>query len=148
MTTESVLELFVKYGAEWVVVGLAALLALGLRKLQALKIGSERTDAAVDRALEFARLVVADLEATMRPAVAAAGADGKLTPEEAAKLRAVAMDRLKALMGQHGVTELAGTLNILAPQVSEVLGGYLERAVLELKATKALAAPVEAPSPS
>lgn len=138
MTKETLLELLVKYGAEWAVVGLAALVVYGIRRLQALKIGSAQTDAAVDRILEFARVIVADLEATMRPRVALAGRDGKLTAEEAASLRHVALGRLKALIGEQGLAQLAGALGLAAPQLSDQLVGYLERALLELKAVKAV----------
>ncbi len=48
--------------------------------------------------------VVADLEATLKPELAEATADGVLTDEEIAKLRIHALERVKKTLGEKGLS--------------------------------------------
>jgi hypothetical protein len=141
MNQERLIELFIQHGMEWVFVGAATGLAWLLSKFIGLKIGSAKTDAIVDRVAGFARLIVLDLEATLRPTLRAVTADGKLSPQEKVQLRGEALARLRGLLGEHGMTELAGVLGVAAPKLADVLLGHIETAVLEMKAAKATASP-------
>lgn len=89
------------------------------------------------RVSELAAMVVADLEASLRPKLAEAAADGKLTPEEAAIIKKAAMDRLKELLQEHGIAEIKEVLGIFAPQVEHFLSGAIEKALSEHKALQA-----------
>jgi hypothetical protein len=80
----------------------------------------------------LADLVVADIEATLRPKLALAAEDGQLTSAEAAELKQVAMDRLKQLLAEKGLASVKGVFGILAPQVELFLSGAIERAVARL----------------
>jgi hypothetical protein len=80
-------------------------------------------------ALHLAMGVVADLEATLRPALGQAAKDGKLTKEEMLQLRDAALKRLKELLGERGLGELQKVLGIAAPQLDAYLMGLIERAV-------------------
>lgn len=81
------------------------------------------------RVEHLAEIVVADIEATLRPKIAAAAADGQLTAEEGADLKKTAMERLKAMLAERGLLELQGVLGIIAPQVDTYLSGAIEKAV-------------------
>lgn len=91
--------------------------------------GESKAAAVAARALHFAELVASDLEATVKPQLVKDLEDGKLSPEEGAKLKAMAMERLKLLMGQHGLEELRAVLGIVAPQLDAYLSGVIEKAV-------------------
>lgn len=99
---------------------------------------------ALSRATHLAELVVVDLERTVRPKLAAALADGKLTPEEAEKLRAEAIERVKDTLGTHGMEELRAALGIV--DLDAYLGSLVETVVGRLKHQAAPPAPA-APSP-
>lgn len=81
----------------------------------------------------FAEAVVADLNATLKPALAEATADGKVTPEEAAKLRALALERMKALLGTAGLAGVTGVLGIGAAAVDGYLSSVVEKKVADAK---------------
>ena len=85
------------------------------------------------RLLFLTDLVVADLNATMKAEILAATADGVVTPEEGAKLKAEAMSRVKALLAKNGVKELEAALGILAPSLESLLSGLVESAVARSK---------------
>jgi hypothetical protein len=93
----------------------------------------------------FAETVVADLDATMRPEVALALADGILDDLEKAKLRATALERMKVLLGTAGLAQVAGVLGIGAAAVEAYLSGVLEKKV-DQKNNAAAAALVPKPA--
>lgn len=91
----------------------------------------------------FAELVVADLNATLKPLILEAAKDGNVSPEEWAKLKATAMERVKVLLGQEGLASLTGILGIGASAAETYLSGAIEKAVEAAKP-----APVAAAAPS
>jgi hypothetical protein len=95
---------------------------------------------AIGKVTEFAALVVADLEATLKPELALATADGTLTTAEVAKLRDVALARVKALLGSAGLAQLRRVLPSDAA-VDVAITGAVEREVVKLSALKHQAVP-------
>ena len=99
----------------------------------------------------LAEAIVRDLEVTLKPELAKATADGRLTADEFAKLKAIAVQRLKATLGDKGVEEVQGVLGIAAgaavDSVNRHLSGVIEGAVVRVKADK-VALSVGAPPPS
>ena len=84
---------------------------------------------------EFASLVVADLEATLKPQIAGATKDGQLSVAEVTQLRNAALERLKTMLGQKGLEQL-GRAGIAPPAVDAALHGVIEREVAKLSALK------------
>lgn len=116
------------------------------RSKQDAQAGQSKVAAVLSRVLTLAEAVVQDLEATLKPEMKAAAADGRLTREELAKLKSLALDRLKESLGQHGLEELRQVLALAAPSLGTILSGLVETALDRVKAGKAVAkAQVPAP---
>lgn len=85
--------------------------------------------------------VVAHMEATVRPAMGRALADGRLTASEAADIKRQALEALRQALGTEGIARLQA---ILGPgAITVYLSGMVERA---LGLQKALAAGAPAPA--
>jgi hypothetical protein len=129
------LSAFVQYGAPILFTAVAALLAKVLfflgKKLDA-QAESSKLAAVGAKFAHFAEVVVADLDATLKPQLKEATKDGVLTAAEIAQLRTVALDRLKKLAGEHGIKELQGVLDFGATQVDGYLTGLVESTVDKL----------------
>lgn len=126
------LEIFVKYllpplatlvasGGAWAL----GQLALWLRS----KNEVTKTHLALTQLAFLAEIVVADIEATLRPMVKDLTEDGHITPEEGAKLKAAAMERLVTLAKERGFSEAQKLLEAMAPSIAPFLSGIVERAV-------------------
>lgn len=74
---------------------------------------------------EAAQTVVAELEATLVPLAKAAMEDGKLTPEEGARIKAVALDLLKTKLPPAVLSQAKG---LMGPFLDTFLSGLIERA--------------------
>jgi hypothetical protein len=120
-----------------VAAALAWALAALAKKLQAQATESKLAAVGARLAL-LADAVVRDVEATLKPELRAAVADGVLTQEELKKLKQAAFNRLKIILTERGMTEAAAVLAVAAPGLSFVLGGYIERAVAGLRQEKAV----------
>lgn len=117
---------------------LLAVIAYGAKKLADLinaKVQSEalrniliRTDTVVFAAVkELAQVTVDSLKE--------AAADGKITPEEAAKVKADALAKVKSYLGQPGLDALMQILGLKdAPTVDAYLSSKIEAAVRDVKA--------------
>lgn len=128
-----VLELVLKYIAPPLLTAIGGLLAwlLGLA-VAYLKTKTETSKLAhVGLFLtEAARNVVAEVEATLVPMAKEAMADGKLTPEEGAKIKAAALEMLKTKLPPALLLQAKGAFG---PLLDTILGGLLERANAEQK---------------
>ncbi|NBD09253.1 hypothetical protein [Corallococcus silvisoli] len=113
----------------------AALLAL-TKKLNA-QAGDSKLAQVGARVSMLAESTVRELEVTLRPKLEAAAADGVLTAEELAMLKATALAQLKASLGEHGLKELQAVLGLTAGSIGTFLGGLIEAAVDRMKAGKA-----------
>jgi hypothetical protein len=67
----------------------------------------------------------------------AASADGKLTPEERARVKQVAIDAVKSHLGKRGIGELAKVLGLGDGAVDRLLATRVEAAVHDLKRARA-----------
>lgn len=95
----------------------------------------------IERSLVLAGAIVRDLEATMRPLLKEASADGKLTTEEIRRIKSAALIQLQASLKDKGLKELQEVLRIEAGQLGVVLGGFVERALDNMKAEQARGLP-------
>jgi hypothetical protein len=67
----------------------------------------------------------------------ARSADGKLTPEERARVKQVAIDAVKSHLGKRGIGELAKVLGLEGGAIDKLLATRVEAAVHDLKRTRA-----------
>ncbi len=104
--------------------GLLALIAKLVLLIHAQEKNSKAI-AAVGTVAEAAKSIVAELEVTMRPELQKDLEDGTLTPEEGAKLKAMAIDQLKS---QLPASVLKATQGIFGGLLDTWLGGIVERA--------------------
>ena len=128
-----VLELVLKYIAPPLLTAIGALLAwlLGLA-VSFLKTKTESSKLAYVGLFltEAARSVVAEVEATLVPMAKEALEDGKLTPEEGARIKAAALEMLKTKLPPALLLQAKGSFG---PLLDTILGGLLERANAEQK---------------
>ena len=78
---------------------------------------------------EAAETVVRNLEQTTRPLIVATGADGKLSPGEAAELKAVALRTLRDQLSKQATELLAKN----SERIDAVLSRAIEAAVQKVK---------------
>lgn len=129
------IELFLQYAAPPVLTALGlgvAWLLTTAGQLAMAKWKDSKIAIAVERVTHFAGVVVQDIEATMRPEVQTALKDGHLSPSEAQHLKAVALERLKTMLGQSGLRELTGVVGVFAPSLDAYLSGVIEKQVARL----------------
>ena len=132
------LSLFVQYVLPVVGTGVAALLGLALQKVLALlgaRTQSTQLASTLMQVGDSVGAAVRHVEQTLRPAIQEATADGKVTPEEAAKLKQAAVDAVKAELGDRlgGMAKLLG----LTPEgVENFLARRIEAAVHELPSSR------------
>jgi hypothetical protein len=67
----------------------------------------------------------------------ARSADGKLTPEERARVKQVAIDAVKSHLGKRGIGELARVLGLEGGAIDKLLATRVEAAVHDLKRARA-----------
>jgi len=90
---------------------------------------------------EAANSVVAELNATLKPQLQAALADGVLTQAEKDQLKKAALDVLKTKLP---AATLASAQGLFGPMLDTWLGGLVERAVVDQKPVKTLEQAAEA----
>jgi len=81
----------------------------------------------------LADAVVADLNATVKPELQAALADGKLTDEEKKYLKDLALARLKDMLGKHGLSTIQSVIGVWLPSIDTYLSGVIEQSVSAAK---------------
>jgi len=82
---------------------------------------------------ELAVAIVRDVEATVKPEAQRLTADGRLSPDEARRLRDLAMARLKTSLGERGREQLGSVLGLAGVAVEGFLAGKVESAVAAVK---------------
>lgn len=112
-------------------------------KLMKARASTSRFGAIALRGGEFAASVVADLEATLKASLQEKAKDG-LTKEEIYQLRDEALQRVKVILGDRGLKELAAAGGVLmgAP-LDMYLSGVIEQQVSNLKKTSEVVAVVK-----
>lgn len=133
---QKLLALAIQYGVPALYTVGAAALSLGFRKLYAFidaKLGTTRTGAALQKLLHVVETVVTQLEATEKPVLLAASADGKLSDEAKVQLRAKALEAIKVYLGPDGLSSLETDLGIEPGVVNDYLIALIEKAVWGIK---------------
>lgn len=128
--------LFTDYALPLLATALSGLLAFALKALVAWlnsKAETSKGAAIAAKVAHFSELVVADLEATVKPELQKALADGKLTLEEKEGLKNLALERVKLLLADKGLGELQAVLGLLTPQIELYLSGAIEKALAGIK---------------
>ena len=124
------LQAFLKYILPELLTGLSALLGLALHRLGAKLAADAATSkiAAVGSKLElFVESVVTDLEATVKPRLLEAAADGEISIEEGIALKALCIERVKVLLSEKGLSELTAVLGVAGPAIDSLLSGLIEK---------------------
>lgn len=132
--TEMFLQYVVPILVSLVVSGVLWLLFQG-GKLLAVRAKESKFFAVAAQVAHLAEIVVAEVDAVVRPKLVAALADGKVTQAEAEELKKVALAKLKELLAQRGMKELKGVIGIFMPSVDTYLSGAIEKAVASKRAT-------------
>lgn len=127
-----VLPALVKLSAMAVAAG-AAFLHGKLSALLAAKVHNEKLGGALTLVNDIMQTVVLDLNQTVRAEFEAAAADGKISSEEAAHLKAVALTRAKTLLGEAGLLRLKDALGIDDLRLGDLLAAKVEAKVAETK---------------
>lgn len=95
-------------------------------------------EGAVLKVAHFADAVVRDVEAGTKKSIEAARADGKLDANDYKAIKDEALEKLKASLGERGLTTLRGALDLPPEAVDTYLSGAVERAVTTVSAQKAV----------
>lgn len=106
---------------------LGALLAQWLRS----KLKTDRARELFDRVQQFVETEVRALAQSTLPEVRAALADGKITPEEASRLRGLVIDRVRTTLGVDSLRALKALLG--DRDVDSYLASLIESEVLRVK---------------
>lgn len=117
---------------QWVSTAVLGLLLFGVSLLGVYLRGRAKDSkvwGAVNSLWVLMQTAVAHAEAELRPEIAKALADGKLTPEEGAALKAKVLEIFKSMAGEK-IRELADLLKLGETGVGVFLSGLLERAVV------------------
>lgn len=133
-TKSAALEFFVKYvapilGAATMAVGTWALKKVGdyfaahAKESKLMAVGAQVTT--------VASAAVHNME-PLKAEYAAASADGVITAEEGAKLKALALAQIKLTLGNEGIKALKDTMGIGAEALPSFLSGLIEKQVAAL----------------
>ena len=137
-TKATLMQLFITHLAPVLFTALATglmwLMRWATKKLHA-QANATKAQAVAAKALHFAEVVTSEIEATLRPMIQEFSRDGKISRDEADRLRSTALELLKSMLGKHGLEELRGVLGIAAPQLDVYLSGLIEKAVSSLPST-------------
>lgn len=132
MLKDALLSTFIQVVLPVLATGLTAVLTWVFAQL-ALKLGTQKGASKLalvgEKAFHFAQVVVAELDATLKPKLQEMSADGVLTAAEIGQLRDIALNRIKELLAERGLKELQNVLGLVGPQLDVYLRGLLERAV-------------------
>lgn len=115
-----------------VVGGVATMALAALKKKWSADADATLLEKVGAKATDFAIVVVRDIEATLKAEIEKANADGIITPEEGRHLRGVALERMKAMMGERGLSELQAVMGLGVEGLEHYLGGLVETAVAKV----------------
>lgn len=134
--SSALLHAFIQYGIPVLFPALMGLVAWALVELTQ-KLNAQAKESKVAavgaKVTHFAAITVQDIEATLKPELESAAADGVVTPEELKKLRAAAIARVKALLADKGLKELQAVFGVASAEVDKYLGGVVEKAHADAK---------------
>ena len=121
---------------------LLALMGVVVAKLNAYiaaHVKSKRWAGALSRLDDTVFTVVGDIAQTSANTLKADSADGKLTVDEAARLKTAAIAKVKTYLGESGLNDLCEILCLDPATVHDFLGSKIEAAVLKSAAVPTLA---------
>jgi uncharacterized membrane protein (DUF485 family) len=95
------------------------------------KLHTDRARSLFDHVAKLVETEVRAIAQSTLPEVRAAMADGKITPEEASRLRHLVIDRVRMTLGRHGLLELRALLG--DRDVDSWLASLIESEVLRVK---------------
>lgn len=127
-----VLQLFITTVLPVLFTGLATLLGwvfIQLGRKYGTDAGATKKNQVLGHLFALAQSVVADLEATLKPQLLLATADGVLSPTEITALREAALERVKFLAGEKGLAEAQALLGMGSDALTQFLLGLIEKAV-------------------
>lgn len=112
---------------------LTAAVAMAVKWLQA-RTHNEKVRAIEARLAESVMTIVKSTSMTLVDKMKAAKADGKITPEERAEIKAAALAEIKGYWGQKGITEVKKVLGYADDtELSNALSHDIEEAVFNMK---------------
>lgn len=113
------------------VAGLIGLAAKKLSDLLKAKVDNQLLEGALLRLNEAVGSAVLEVEQTVVKVLKEALADGALSEEEKARVKAAAVDKAKALLGEKGLDQILKVLGLKSPD--ELLAAKVEAAVASLR---------------
>jgi hypothetical protein len=117
-----------------VIVALIGVLSAKLVELINAKAKNETVKGILARLTEAVTDSVGEVYQTEAEALKEAMADGKLTEEEKARLRQIAIDHAKSYLGPKGLAELMAVLGLATEgDADKVIGGKVEKAIYDAK---------------
>lgn len=151
------LEVFVSAVLPLLVTWLAAVVTKALHAwemAQRAKLSQTTTSALLTQLAALSELVVSDIEVNERAAIKEVTADGHISKADGDMLKAIAVQRLKALAKERGFEQAQAFLAAASPAAGSLLSGLIEKAVSALDAVPppapvpVVVAPVQAPVPA
>lgn len=128
----------------WVLTGAGSLVAVALawvaikyRSWIATKVKNDKVAGMLARLGDFVFRVVSELNQTV---VAQLKTDGKWNAEEAAKVKKLALDKVKSYLGAEGVKEAMAILGLNNETLEKLITSFIETQVLKLKKPEAASA--------
>ncbi len=117
---------------------LAALTWVAAKAAQyiAAKVKNEYVRGVLVRLDDAVLAAVREVQQVTVEAIKAGSADGKLTPEERARVKQAAIDSVKSHLGMKGIAELAKILGLEGGAIEKLLSTRVEAAVHDLKVAR------------
>lgn len=110
---------------------------VAVKNLIATKVQNEAVKGVLTRLDDAVFAVVKELEQTVAAGLREAAADGKITPEEVAKIKQAALDKVKSYVGPKGLDTALAVLGLKdASALDALISGRVEAAVHDVKAAK------------
>ena len=108
----------------------------GSRWLKA-KTGNEALSGAMVRLADAVNTAVGELQQTIVNGLKERAADGKLSAEDVEQVKRLALAKVVAYLGEHGLEALARQLDMDDHGISALIGAKIEAAVLSMKSPAA-----------
>ena len=110
------------------------------------KVGNEALRGVLLRLQDAVVTAVKDLEQTIVADAKAAASDGRISREEARRIKDKAVRQVKSYLGPTGLKQLGEVLGLWELSVEDFIGSKVEASVLDLKRAAPLTAPVPPPT--
>jgi hypothetical protein len=120
-----------------VILAILAWLSTKLAQLIGAKVKNEYLRGVLARLDDAVFAAVRDVHQVLVEELKAASADGRLTPEERARAKKMAIDKARSYLGTKGLAELCKVLGLDAEGIENLLGTRVEATVHDLKRSRA-----------